>query len=297
MCQPIKNRFALRISFALHRSEFGGRRTTHIAVLLFASVILAASSRVESSSPELAVDETFYFTNHLALVRAEINSVSFEESLNRDALALLPSDFLTNLFDEIRSPVFKELVTEEVGTGGSRKRLPEFRVHVCVQPDWVDIWFATGSRQDRDAFGRFAQRARFYVRARGEGHSSNYVYWAIEESKGTNYILPPGFPPSFKSRYWIPSQWIDPTNVWNWRVVDGKFAWTYHPEVERRDAQEYDSKRKAQFAAAREEAVQNLKARGQFLEPNIIDMEVKRILKQRYKIDWLTPQELRLFEL
>ncbi len=273
---------------------------TCAAIVVFTLGSLTASSYRQTNLMSRVADEAFYFTSHWAMVEESFKSPltnSFEVSIMNRGLTLLGLDFLTNLFVEIRGPVFRTLVTEEVRTGGSSERLPEFRAGVWVGPSDVSIRLFAGGKRN-GAYARFEQRVRFYISARAEGHSSNYVYWAIQESKGTNYsTLPPGFPLWVKSRYWIPSYWINPTNVWSGVVVDGKLAWSYAglPVGQRRDAQEYDPELKTKFADARQEAVRDLKSRGIFLEPGILDIAIKRVMKQKYNIDWLTPQELEFF--
>jgi hypothetical protein len=240
----------------------------------------------------------------------------FMLSFGRPARGVLPSNSLTNLLNELCCPAFKLLVTEERREGNCVKRVPEFRVLVCLEPEYGE-WISLAADTERDSveYQRFRRRAEFYILSRYEGHTTNYVYAAIQETEATNYSLPSGFPRTLKERYWIPSGWIQGleipppsqnSNATNmllspnfWLVVDGEFAWVYDSFGfrQRRDAKEYDPKLKRQFEVAREEACAILKKEGydeRFLPKALLDSEMQRILKEKHQINWFTPEELLL---
>jgi hypothetical protein len=242
------------------------------------SVSLAAAPSHAATTNEIVS----WFTNVHAMLSATLaysSNGGFDVVAGQDRLRLLPPGFIAELVKELRSDTFRELVTQRgaAPTG----RVPAFRTFVCEMPDRVWIQFLTETASGgTETFLRFKGRAQFYADAMFEGHGSNYIRCAIEESEGTNYVLPLGFPAELKKTYWIPSKWIQRLDhvavayangrvAWSnspgsvsfggrsyWLVVDGPFAWLYDDTGWRwrRDAKEYDPKLKVSFEAAREEA-------------------------------------------
>ena len=279
-----------------------------LGVVMLAVAVQLGVADTQKPSPG---HEVHFFTNGLALLNAEFASEftnHFGDSISELRMAVLAPDFLTNILQELSSPAFTALVSE----GPSAKKdvdstewLPRFRIFAYVDSlHQVRFSFVTDSKRSSPQFLRFKDRVKFYIHARSEGHTTNYIYAALRETETTNYFLPLGFPRQQKKIYRIPSAWIqrfepDKSALLSqrfWLVVDGKFAWLYDSFgfPKRMDAQEFDPKLKSQFAAAKQEARALLEKRGihEFDSTILLDREVQRILRQKFHIKWFTPEEL-----
>jgi hypothetical protein len=266
-------------------------------------------------------NEQTYFTNYTTMLQVMMKSPftnGFDIGFLRIKNRAVSTNFVDNLFREIQSDGFATLVTDR-RMDEPGERVPTFRSAVCVEPNHIWFCFRANEADNKTAFLNFKRRAEFYVHSRLVGHTTNYVYWAIQETKQTNYSLPPNFPMFLKEQYWIPSKWIQQltyetaavtmfNSVSNkqqpdfvaggvfWVVLDGDFAWQYDRfgSVEKRDPKEYDPKLKRQFSAAREETVRRFKDRGIQVPDSAVlfDRELKQILKTKFQFDWLTPEEI-----
>ena len=266
------------------------------------------------------------FTNVANVISWDLYSPytnGFRELYPRDVLMFLPSNFLSELTKEIASTNFTSLIKQSREDSGKLKNFPEFVFAVCDATDWVGFSFSmdfpmSSSEQNEPSW---VQRLRFYVRSRFDGHSRKYVTDAInEEAGGTNVTLPLGFPEAIEKRYWVPSEWIEedsseldkmefpmprqkglfPLNR-PWLVRDGKYAWVYYCFdgvlfSRRKDGKQYDPLYKEQFETAAREAYNRIKQSKTFSDSSIpLYNEVKSLLKKKFGIDWITPEELNIF--
>lgn len=268
---------------------------------MWIGIVLVA--RAFTASAEEANSDSGIFTNSLEMLQSVVVSGTDGYALRFDTNSFFTesTDVFANGAAEVRSKAFLRWISDV--KPGSDTKIP-LHVNVCITKEgliWIDFrWKTNDISSDESKLLR--QRIRFYVYRRLAGHTSNYVYAAVQESKGTNYVLPPGFPVALKKQYWIPSKWIPAHPVGDftqggdyWVVRDGKYAWVY-PSLglpQKRDPLEYDPKLKNKFEAARKEAIRNLTSGGQFLDSqHLIDFETQSILKKRYHIDWTPPEEI-----
>lgn len=221
----------------------------------------------------------------------------------RGTLMGLPTNFIPTVFDQVTNVDFKALVTDPLN-GSVGRRVPEFRVYLCVDKNEGVPSIALGTTWGSETreFKRFEKRARFYFDTLCEGHSFTYVAEALRDLGDTNVTLPEGFPPQFEAAYWIPAKWIEKDDMEKgWIVKDGEYAWRYwwsgaEPQHEVRDGLEYDPRFKVAFRTAMEEATSNVLARTEgrrYDYPQaLIDEETQDILSRRYNLSWRTPHEL-----
>ncbi len=273
-----------------------GRCGRGIASLIF--LILIAANVDLVGRPVL-------FTNHEEMNLALMNrgySNAFEIVLSTNSLMMLGQEFLTNLFNEIQGADFKALVTEIKPVSGLNHQVPEFRALFCIDQSWFWVGFGVFlENDDQAAFQRFEKRARFYVESRCEGHSLAYVKAAISETKSTNYVLPFMMPKALKRELWVPHEWLRKAEKEGmWLVIDGQFAWLYNQFgfCQRRDSIEYRPELAKVFEAARQAAAivpdeqKHLKQR---VDPEY-NKRLQHILKQKYGVDWTTPEELEMMQ-
>jgi len=242
-----------------------------------------------------------FFTNHHQMVQELLKVTAtngFEEQFEARRLTVLETNFVAQLAREIRSSQFEKLVSAS-NNAGDEKRKVTFLAYVCVEPSAIWIGFdAFFDKANVRAYNCFKERARFYLHSRFDGHTLGFVNAAILEHASTNEI---NFPKRLKEEFWLPPDWVraHETNGF-WLVIDGKFAWTYDRfgDVQRQDAQEYDDRFKRKFEEARREAAEQIRSKG--ITPSHavddIDREMKRILKLKFQIDWMTPEELKACE-
>lgn len=237
------------------------------------------------------------YTNNLELLQdqARLNERSFD--LMFDCANLSPAS-ITNMISELRAPAFLRLISEE---GGARKPV-HFRENFCLENDYFSVEFSLDPKVvDPATEKRFSKRVRFYINGRFSGHTTNFLYQAIQESKQTNVSVPFGFPLTLMTEEWVPKTWTNLffTNTFC-AVIDGPFAWVYHGGhyFGKRDAKEYAPEFQSQFESARKEASEVLKAKN--IQPIDTDAplneEMQKVLKVKYHIDWQTPEELRVFD-
>ena len=234
------------------------------------------------------------FTNHLAMLRAQEAAPCTNAFEIQTFIKDKSPELVSNVLHEITDNSFDQLMAENE----NGKDVMWFQKYVCREDEWFWVAFSTGSGcYDDAAYARFRKRVKFYVSGRFAGHSTNYLYQAISETKLTNDIGLIGLPIRLKYGEWIPSKW---TNIVNqdgfWVVIDGPYPWVYDQSgfIQKRDAKQYDPRFKQQFESAEIEAKESL------LKENIkqIDTDVflapriKQILKRRFNIDWLTPEEI-----
>lgn len=261
-----------------------------VLVLTFAFDIALPA---QSQALELYSTNVFIFTNH-ASVLAGLNRDVWGRGvvLAYDCFYIAPES-VTNLISEIKGSSFRKLVSD----ADPLQDDSYFCECITVEKDyfWLDLFV----RQDvnPDALRRLRQRVKFYVAGRLSGHTTNYLYQAIDDIKKDKFSTPIGWPPYLTTNQWVPSTW---TNVFAedgyWVVCDGGYAWLYdkHGLVEKRDAKEYIPELKTKFKSAREQAIASLKSRGYTsLDSHaVLDSEMQKILKRDFHIDWLTPGEL-----
>lgn len=212
----------------------------------------------------------------------------FDVTIQKDALALFPPEAISNILVEVRSKSFKELTCNLEANQGKKELRPDFVVAVCERPTYFLISFGvTQADTNSQVFIPFSERVRFYVNARRQGHSSNYVAQALME-RGAVSAWPADMPKMLRDTYWVPRDWIKKVGS-HWIVVDGVLAWRYSDDGSEqvRDAQEYDPKLLAAFTQAELE-VRNQGAQSEFVHDQLLKIE----LLKRYQIRWTTPAEL-----
>ena len=237
-------------------------------------------------------NDRFFYTNIVDMLTdsARSNLVEFfDVTIQKHALALFPPEAISNIIAEARSKAFRKLTCELETSQRKQELRPDFVVAVCERPTYFIINFGV-SRADTNSqiFDPFEERARFYVNARRQGLSSNYVSQALMKRRNTFFAWPTGTPTFLRDEYWVPHKWISRVGPY-WIVVDGTLAWRYSDDgVEQvRDAQEYDPKLRTAF----EQAELNVRKEGAQSE-FVHDLLLKKALLNRYKIQWTTPAEL-----
>lgn len=238
-----------------------------------------------------------YFSNHLSMLEQQIQGTftnSFEIFVHKAGdLRFQSTNFLSNLLGEVFSDSFKGTVSEMDQT----TQVLQFRVSICVDSDgaWI-LTVVDSTLCDIRLYERFRKRFRFYIQERIAGHTTKYVESAINEYKSRASASPISSK-DLQSRYWIPSNWIKRVDSERGSiVVDGPYAWYYDDSgaSERRDAKEYDPKLKGKFSEARRILAESKSDHGQGLlnSSYTYDLKLKRVLKEKFDIDWLTPAEL-----
>jgi len=272
-------------------------RARTLAVVSIVLAIQLESSADPVGRADISPGNLLLYTNHLELLRDQgrPNERSFDLMFDCANLSLVS---ITNMISELREPAFVRLVSQE---GGAQKPV-NFRENFCLETDyfWVEF-FLDQKVNDPATQEKFEKRVRFYINGRFSGHTTNFLYQAVQESKLTNISVPFGFPLALKTEQWVPSTWTNMffTNT-HWTVIDGSFAWVYSNGnyFEKRDSKEYAPEFKVQFESARKQALEVLKAKN--IEPIDSDaplnVEIQRVLKTKYHIDWQTPEELHGFQ-
>ena len=262
----------------------------------------------------------FFFPNIEAMLHWEINSGFSSGTRDKiygpEDLQYLPTNFFANLSNELTNATFNKLILHgnPLATNGDSG----IAFALGISCGGINLGYSICGNWPTTAEDLpWLDRLRFYMDSRFSGHSADYVTQAIiEKTEGTNFALPLRFPKALKEEAWIASKWIeedpmpevdgigwlDPgTNGMTgfnnmWIVRDGQFVWVYWlggHGGERRDPKEYDPRYRSQFKLAAKEAVQAIRAQKRFIEGTyLIDKEIKRILAQKFGIDWLPPEEL-----
>ena len=247
------------------------------------------------ASPESRKDGRagrFYYTNYAGEFENETRSgarYGFQCDVPKDVLPLLPPNFLTNVFDEVQCDAFCALVRVQASAKDTNHLKPQFMASACDSPVSVRICFAILDDCESEASETFEQRARFYVRCRSEGHSSNYVWAALMETR-TNYAPRPDcWPRILREEYAVPTNWVRKLEDHTWLVIDGPLAWNYLGDfsVQVRDAQEYDPRLRENFLKAKAD-VANMRST-LTADPDVL---LKSVLLKKYGIRWRTPFEL-----
>ena len=235
------------------------------------------------------------FTNYKSLLRAQSKTLGtnlFE--LNYDLHRISP-ELIKNILGELQSVAFRQLVSETNGNDPA----PCFHEYLCLEDNilWLDFSIIP-KKYDQLLLGKLKKRVKFYLEGRFGGHTTNYLYQAILNTRSSTLTIPAGFPLKLITEKWIPTGWTNLINQHDyWVVIDGSYAWIYDDKsfIQKRDRKEFDEKYKLKFEFAKSEAEEILNQRGQrSLDSSMyLNSEIKRILKDKYNIDWLSPEELR----
>jgi len=273
--------------------------STFVAALIFAGAqcsLLAGPVQMAGKNGA----EIFVYTNHLSMLRGEREKLltnTFEVFIG---VSDLPRDLVTNVWNEIQCDAFRQLVAEQDGSGTR----PRYREFICLEDDMgveslVAAFTSWPETNGVPVYKRFRKRVEFYMHGRFAGHSTNYLYQAIQESKSTNLAIPFGFPMRLKYEMWVPVAWTNHiiNDLYGSVVVDGPLAWKYSSDgifFQKRDAKEFDPQYKAQFESAGKEAQEILDKKGVvYIDSTAnFDAELQKILKKKFNIDWLTPMEI-----
>lgn len=235
------------------------------------------------------------------MIEAQIRlgySNAFQVTIGTNRMAVLPRRFGSDFLKEIQSDGFKQLVTEAKANKGRADLVPAFRCAACLEDFWLTIaFFALFESKEDDLFRRFERFVRFYIDSRMDGHTTNYVYAAINQAKNDEHRPVNVSIQRSQSYVEIPDGWLRRISDTQWLLVDGKLAWVYNVFgfSERRDALEYDPRFTNFFRIAKQELSQN-NASGQISTASDYNVRLKRILKEQHGIDWTTPEELKKFE-
>ncbi len=198
----------------------------------------------------------------------------------------------------VATPAFQELVSDTT-SGPSTRGL---RLEVLVWTNAVRARILFGAHfavAERSAFDSMEARCRFYLEGLADGHSTNFLNLALLHSKEPEVAETLGLLTSPRDVIWTPKDWPGRTNDIQQGlcvVVDGPFAWTYlRGEFSGKcDAKEFSPTLRGQFESARTEAEADLYRQGIQGVDNghLFNMDLQRILKRRYGIDWLTPDQI-----
>jgi hypothetical protein len=199
----------------------------------------------------------------------------------------------SNVVSEVGSQSFRELVSG--GRGGGATNTPDYRLYAAVESHSIALLMAFTKRTD--AAEEAYWKLRNYTTDRAEGHSVKYAVDAIKERQ-------PRSPARTSDKnaeesvneadvlvrlFRIPRSWLQrSTNDHSYFVVDGPFVWMYDGvTVQKCDARELQ----ADFRKKLDQVTEEVKKAGR-LAAHDYYAEIKRLLKERYDIDWRSPLEL-----
>jgi hypothetical protein len=239
---------------------------------------------VSNTSAMVSLQIKLGFTNGFQITASDSQRVFF------------PGDAVSKMVYRMRSEAFAKLVTDSSNQNPNRLT-PKFRVFALENNE--SLIFCVGAYyepQDVVSYDRFKARCRFFVYASLDMHSSNFIYQALVWSKHPEVSAALGLGGA-RDPIWIPPGW--PTQIRDHGfnvVIDGPFAWVYDREGDcwKVDAKQYDPSLHDYFEAARSDAEKELARKGINHTDSAVPLEIemKRILKRKYGIDWNTRREV-----
>ncbi len=234
---------------------------------------------------------------------------SFYESYNGispDTFIDVGHNGITNINNELADPAVRAVAAKSLAIDIQSASQPEYKMtrynFVCVRND-----------ANAKIISPLTLRMYWYAISRAEGHSEAYALAALSE-RGTNDFSSATRPKDviLHQHQDVPPSWLrqSPDDTNRFFVTDGDIAWFFSPvEVEEDftgiayahfhstvcDASEIDPKNADAFQSARAEANAILEERGikgQLGSVHTYWTELKRILNEKYGIEWRSPAEL-----
>jgi len=233
-------------------------------------------------------------------------AVAFELNLDYGRNALLPhgvvpmfDDFayVSNIVSEVGAPSFRKLLS--AANGSRATETPEYGLFAVIRPQSIEL--RVTFKEDTATAEAVYWKLRHYASDRREGHSVAYATDSLKELQLGLSSERPGNDKEaparrvlvdkeeLAQRFRVPLKWLQQsTNDLSYFVVDGPVAWVYEgTSFRKRDARELDPAFLSKLDQVREEVRKTGRK-----APHIYYTEIKKLLKERHDIEWLSPLDL-----